>query len=179
MNALLATGLLLLRLTLGLIIMAHGAQKLFGLFGGHGLRGTQEMMNRLGLQPAPFWAWVVALGEFGGGLLVALGLLTPLAVLLPMGSMLVAIAKVHWAKGFWNSQGGFEFNLALLMMGVVLGLTGAGSFSLDQVLSFAPPQPLTFLIGLVVLVVLLLILIPLGNMLARRSQEPAQGTAHS
>jgi putative oxidoreductase len=93
--------------------------------------------------------------------------------------MLVAIARVHWAKGFWNSQGGIEFNLALLMMGVVLGLTGAGSFSLDQVLNFAPPQPLTFLIGLVVLVVLLLILIPLGSALARRSQEPAGGTAHS
>jgi putative oxidoreductase len=177
MNALFATGLLLLRLTLGLIFMAHGSQKLFGLFGGRGLHGAQEMMSRLGLQPAPFWGLVVALGEFGGGLLVALGLLTPLAVLLPIGSMLVAIAKVHWSKGFWNGQGGFEFNLTLIMMAVVLGLLGPGTFSLDTLLNFVPPQPWTFVIGLVVLVVLLLILIPLSGLLARHMQQPAQSAA--
>jgi putative oxidoreductase len=104
-----AVGLLLLHLVLGLIFLGHGSQKLFGLFGGKGLAGTTQMMNSLGLCPARWWALVAALGEFLGGLLLALGLLTRIGAPLIIGVMLVAIGKVHWSKGFWNSQGGIEF----------------------------------------------------------------------
>jgi putative oxidoreductase len=74
--------LLLLRLVLGLIFLGHGAQKLFGFFGGHGRAGTSQFLTSLGFRPAKWWAVVVALGEFLGGLFLALGILTPLAALL-------------------------------------------------------------------------------------------------
>lgn len=156
-----AIGLLLLRLILGIIFLLHGAQKLFGLFGGHGLAGTSQFLASLGLRPAKMWAIINALGETLGGLLLFLGLLTPLGALLVIGVMLVAIAKVHWKKGFWNGQGGYEYNLLLTTVAVVLGLLGAGAYSLDAAfgLTFAPQY---FLIGLALLIVLLVVGIPAG-----------------
>lgn len=134
-----AVGLLLLHLVLGLIFLGHGSQKLFGLFGGKGLAGTTQMMNSLALRPAQWWALVGALGEFLGGLLLALGLLTPIGALLIIGVMLVAIGKVHWSKGFWNSQGGIEFPLTLMTMALALGLAGPGAYSLDAVFGINLP----------------------------------------
>ncbi len=164
-----ALGLLILRLVLGLIFMGHGSQKLFGAFGGHGLVGTRQIMENLGLRPTTFWATIAALGEFVGGLLLVLGLFMPLGALIVIGVMLTAIAKVHWRKGFWNSQGGYEFNLALTAMAVAPGFMGAGAWSLDAVFGFSAPEPLTFLIGLLVLVVLLLVTIPLAAAAEHRS----------
>src|SRR5450756_1045988 len=109
-----ALGLLILRLGIGLIIAAHGAQKLFGVWGGPGMTKWAQSVQRLRIRPAQPWAWVAALSEFGGGLLLALGLLSPLGSLAITGAMLVAIATVHLAKGFWASKGGFEFNLSLM-----------------------------------------------------------------
>ncbi len=142
--------------------MGHGSQKLFGLFGGKGLAGTTQMMQGLGLHPAEVWAVIAALGEFVGGLLLVAGLFTPVGALLIIGTMLVAIAKVHWNKGFWNAVGGIEFPLVLLAIAVVLGLTGAGAYSLDTIFSVNLSEPLTFVIGLLALVVLLLLAIPIG-----------------
>ncbi len=115
---------MILRLGIGLILAAHGAQKLFGWWGGPGMTKWAQSVQRLRIRPALPWAWVAALSEFGGGLLVALGLLSPLGNLAIVGAMLVAIATVHLSKGFWVSKGGFEFNLTLIVGAVALAITG-------------------------------------------------------
>src|ERR1700736_2533629 len=104
-------GLLVMRVVLGLTFMAHGSQKLFGWFGGSGIKGITDMLRKLGVaHPVPL-AWMAALSEFGGGLFVRLGLLTPLAAGLIISAMLVAIATVHAKNGFFNGNRGYEFNL--------------------------------------------------------------------
>ncbi|HEX4207433.1 MAG TPA: DoxX family protein [Ktedonobacteraceae bacterium] len=150
-----ALSLLLLRLVLGLIFLSHGAQKLFGVFGGHGFAATTQFMHQLGLHPANWWTIIGALGELVGGLLLVLGLLTPLGSWLIIGVMLIALARVHWRKGFWSSQGGYEYNLVLSAVAVVLGLLGAGVYSLDAVSGLDFPEPQTFLFGLLALLILL------------------------
>ncbi len=100
--------LLVLRVVIGLILAAHGSMKLFGWFSSPGLKYFSGVTKRMGLRPPLFWALLAALGEFGGGLLVTLGLLTPLGALGMMGAMFFAMVKVHWSKGFWNSKGGSD-----------------------------------------------------------------------
>ena len=138
------TGLFILRLVIGLIFMGHGAQKLFGWFGGHGLAGHTTMMEKVDVHPPRFWAWVSALGEFLGGLGLVLGLLTPLAATALIGPMLVAIIKVQWPNGFWNTNRGIEFPLVLAVVAFVIGLVGPGLYSLDTSLGLSLPEPLTF-----------------------------------
>ncbi len=120
----LSTGLLILRLVAGLTLAAHGAQMFFGWFGGRGISGTLQMQGRLGLKPAPLWAGMAILGEFGGGLSVAFGFLTPLGAAGMFAAMFMAIAKGHWKNGFWNSKRGIEFPLILLAVGVAIGIMG-------------------------------------------------------
>jgi len=157
----LSVGLLILRLVAGLTLAAHGAQKLFGWFGGGGISGTLQMQGRLGLKPAPLWAGMVILGEFGGGLSVAFGFLTPLGAAAMFAAMFMAIAKSHWKNGFWNSKRGLEFPLQLLTIGVAIGIIGPGSYSLDALFGIALPETLLFVIlalaGLLVDVIGLLI----------------------
>jgi putative oxidoreductase len=146
-------GLLILRLVLGLTVAAHGAQKLFGWFDGPGLKGFAGTLDELGVRPGRIWAVVSAAVEFGGGLLVALGLLTPVAALFIVGDLLIAILTIHLTRGFWNHDGGYEFPLALIGGLVALSLVGPGSFSLDRLIRLNLPEPQTWLA--IVIVVLL------------------------
>jgi putative oxidoreductase len=147
-----AFGLLILRLVVGLTIAAHGSQKLFGVWGGSGMTGWTQVVQRLRMRPARPLAWVAALSEFGGGLLLALGLLSPLGSLAIIGAMLVAIATVHLSKGFWVSKGGYEFNLTLIGASAALAITGPGAYSLDNALRLHLPEPVTLLVGTVLLI---------------------------
>jgi putative oxidoreductase len=148
-----AFGLLILRLVLGLTVAAHGAQKLFGWFGGPGMTNWTLSVQRLRIRPPRPWAWVAALSEFGGGLLLALGLLSPLGSLAIVGAMLVAIATVHLSKGFWVSKGGYEFNLAIIGGAVALALTGPGAYSLDNALGTHLPEPVTLIAGSIAVII--------------------------
>jgi putative oxidoreductase len=142
----LALGLCVLRVVAGLTISAHGAQKLFGWFEGSGYSGTVKMQERIGLKPARVWAYLVIIGELGGGLSLALGLLTPLGAAGIIGAMFMAISKAHWKNGFFNSKRGLEFPLQILSAAVAIGLIGPGSYSLDALLGIRLPSPVLFIV---------------------------------
>jgi len=147
-----AAGLLILRAVIGGILFAHGAQKVFGWWGGPGLSGWTSAMTRMRIRPPRLWAFISAFAELGGGVLLILGLLTPLACAAIAASMLVAIALVHLPRGFWVSKGGYEFNLSILAGVSALALVGPGDASLDGVLRIHIPEPTT-LIALTVAVI--------------------------
>lgn len=144
--------ILILRLVVGLLIAGHGAQKLFGWFGGHGLKGTAGWLGSTGMRPAGFWAFMAGLSEFGGGLLVALGLLSPLGEMGIIAAMVMAIVKGHWGKGLWNTKGGSELPLVYLVVALALAFAGAGAYSLDAALGVTLPQPLALIGGLAAVV---------------------------
>lgn len=127
----LSFGLLIIRLVVGLALAAHGAQKLFGWFGGYGLKGTGGWMESIGIKPGYTMALLAGLAEFGGGLLFAAGLFIEIGAVLIAGTMLVAIVKVHLQNGFWVTSNGYEFNLILIAVVIGVALTGAGDYSLD------------------------------------------------
>jgi len=131
-----AYGLLFLRVIVGLTLFAHGAQKLFGWFGGHGPRGTAGFFGSLGFRPAGLMAVIAGLSE-AAGLLFAAGLLTPFAALAMASVMVVAVGSVHWRNGFFATGGGYEFNLALWTVAVAVAATGPGRFSLDAAFGWA------------------------------------------
>jgi putative oxidoreductase len=121
-----------LRVGAGITFAAHGAQKLFGWFGGYGLEGTAGWMSSIGLEPAYAMAALAGSAEFFGGLLLVAGLLVrPVALALAV-TMLVAIVTVHLDNGFFMSNNGYEFALALLAISASLAVRGAGSFSIDR-----------------------------------------------
>ena len=122
---------LILRLVVGVIFVAHGAQKLFGLFGGPGLQAVADMFGQMGFTPGIFWAALVGATEFVGGLGLIAGLLTRWAALGLAITMAVAVVKVHWASGLFAQNGGFEYPLTLLAVSIALLIRGAGPLSLD------------------------------------------------
>ncbi len=128
------TGLLILRIAVGLLLVGHGTQKLFGWFGGYGIAGTGGFFDSLGFRPGKPMAVVAGLSEAGGGLFLALGLLTPLAGAAIVGTLLVA-ASTHLGKGLWNTSGGYELPLLLAVLGAVSASTGPGAYSLDAALN--------------------------------------------
>jgi len=136
MGAMLNVALLAVRLTLAAVFIIHGGQKLFKWMGGSGIGPMAESIGKRGALPALRYplAWMAALSEFGAGSLALLGLLTPLAGALVISVMLVAIADVHARNGFLNANRGYEFNLSLIALALVLGLLGGGAWSLDHVL---------------------------------------------
>jgi putative oxidoreductase len=125
------TGLLLLRVIFGLLLVGHGTQKLFGWFGGYGLEGTGGFFHSLGFRPGKAMAAVAGISEVTGGLLLALGLLAPLAGAVIVGTLLVA-ASVHVEKGLWGSNGGYESALLYAVVGAAVALAGPGAASLDR-----------------------------------------------
>jgi putative oxidoreductase len=129
-----ALGLLILRLVVGLTMAAHGAQKLFGWFGGYGLQGTGGFLEKLGFFPGRRNALFAGLAELAGGLLLALGFATPVAAMLIISVMFVAVATVHVKNGLFNSNQGYEYNLTLATVVLSLAIIGAGPLSLDAAL---------------------------------------------
>ena len=126
---------LALRLPIGIIFMAHGAQKLFGWFGGYGLEGTGGWMESIGLAPGFIMALLAGSAEFFGGLFILLGLLTRPAAIALSFTMIVAIFSVHFANGLFMANNGYEFGLALLAASISLALSGSGKLALDNVLA--------------------------------------------
>src|SRR6202171_4227812 len=126
-------GLLALRVGVGGALVAHGAQKLFGSFGGAGLERTGATFDRLGFRPGKLNAVAAGLGEAGGGALLALGLGTPAASAAVAGTMIVA-SSTHVEKGFFNSKGGFEYPAVLGGSADALAPTGPGALSVDHLL---------------------------------------------
>ncbi len=166
----LALGILILRLVIGLTMAAHGAQKLFGWWGGPGMNGWTGAMNRMRIRPAVPWAWMSALAELLGGIGLAVGLLTPLPSLAIAGSMLVAIALVHWPNGFWVTKGGYEFNLSILAAIAAIALAGPGAYSLDSAFGIHAPEPVTLIVGTI------LVVAGVGVALGTRGPQPAAET---
>lgn len=126
---------LALRIPVGMIFVAHGAQKLFGAFGGYGLEGTGQFMASLGLTPGYLMALLAGSAEFFGGLALLAGLLVRPAAAALAFAMLVAIFAVHFDKGLFMANNGYEFGLALLAVSVSLLISGGGRLSVDAALA--------------------------------------------
>jgi len=123
-------GLLIIRLVIGLLFIGHGAQKLFGWFGGYGLKGTGGWLDSIGVKPGVAMALIAGLGEFVGGLLFATGIGTWVGAILIAATMLVAIIKVHGQNGIWATQNGYEYNLTLIAVAIGVALIGPGAYVL-------------------------------------------------
>jgi putative oxidoreductase len=128
-------GITLLRILVGIIFMAHGSQKLFGMFGGYGLEGTGQYMASLGLNPGYLMALLSGSAEFFGGLALFLGLLVRPAAVVLIVMLVVAILSVHIHNGLFMANNGYEFGLALLGAAIAVLVEGAGRVSLDRVIA--------------------------------------------
>ncbi len=135
-------GLLALRLTVGGLMAGHGAQKLFGSFGGPGLKGTAGWLESMGMKPGDRWALMAGGSEFGSGLLMATGFLNPIGPISLFGPMLMAWDKAHRGKPVWGQAGGPEPVLIYLAAATALAFTGPGSYSLDELFDIEVPMPL-------------------------------------
>jgi putative oxidoreductase len=128
-----AAGLLILRVIVGALLVGHGTQKLFGWFGGHGPRTTGAFFEFLGYRPGVLFAVIAGLTEAGGGMMLAVGLLTPLAGAAVVGVMLNAASSLR-GRGPWVINGGWEYTVVLATVGASIALTGPGSVSVDHAL---------------------------------------------
>ena len=162
------SGFLVLRLVVGLVMAAHGSQKLFGWFGGYGLNGTGGYFEKLGFRPGKLFAFAAGVSEFAGGLLVTLGLLGPVGPALLLATMIVATVTVHWQHGLFATENGVELPLLYSAAAVALALTGFGAFSLDAVLGFAPSTAVS------VTVLAIGAIGGIANLLARRQPKASQ-----
>jgi putative oxidoreductase len=130
-------GLLALRLVTGLIMAAHGTQKLFGWFGGYGIAGTGHFFEGLGFRPGRFFAAAAGLSEFLGGLLIAAGFLGPIGPVLVLATMVVAVVTVHWSNGLFATTNGVELPLVYAAVATAFVFAGPGAYSLDAALGLA------------------------------------------
>ena len=148
-----ALALFILQLGVGLTFAAHGAQKVFGWWNGPGLAGWEGAMERMGYRPARLFAVVSALIELVGGVLLAVGFMTPIVAAVLVAQTVVIIGQVHWANGFFSTRSGFEFPMILGIGAAAIGLAAPTPVSVDALIGFsvAPPVRVVLLIaGLVV-----------------------------
>jgi putative oxidoreductase len=138
-------GLLLLRVVSGGLLAGHGAQKLFGWFGGAGPRGTARFIESMGIRPAGVWALAAGSSELAGGTLTALGLLWPLGPVTATAPMGMAVGRVHWGRPIWATEGGGELPVTNLAISAALAMTGPGRLSLDHLLRLRLPRWLAVL----------------------------------
>lgn len=165
-------GLLTLRLIIGLVVAAHGAQKLFGFSGGAGFAKTVKMTEGMGFRPSPLWAAIAGGGEFFGGLGLALGLLMPLPAVAIVAAMGVVVFRIHWKNGFWGTKGGFEYALVLGLAAAILGLLTPGKYSLDGLLGLHLPAVPVFVVGSLLALISVAVTLSLG---ARATHSDASG----
>ena len=141
--------LTIIRVAVGLIVAGHGAQKLFGWYGGQGLEKWSAAVTSMGFAQPRVFATLAAFAEFFGGLLFAIGLLTPLVAAALAVDMIVAIAKTHLPRGFWITKGGYEYALTFLVVFIAVGMHGAPRYSLDEFFGVAPYSAGAFLLTFV------------------------------
>jgi putative oxidoreductase len=166
---------MIVRVAQGSLMAGHGAQKLFGYFGGPGLEGTSGFMEMLGMRPGRPWAYLAGLSEFGGGVLTALGLLNPLGPLGVIGSMSMATRKAHWDKPIWVTEGGAELPVLNIAISTALMIREPDRYSLDRLLGIRLPR----WVGLVGLVgVILTVLYSERGAEEAPEQEQAHEEAH-
>jgi putative oxidoreductase len=163
--------LLVLRLVVGLYLFGHGAQKLFGWFGGYGLAGTEGFITKLRFRPARLWTINAALTETVGGLLLVLGFLNPIGSLLIIAAMATAIFSVHLGKGWFNTGGGPELPITNIAGAIAVGLAGAGRYSLDSWFGISLPEPAVGIVGLV------LVLLGIVFSFVTRAPQPTESQA--
>jgi putative oxidoreductase len=130
-------GLLILRVLVGAAIAAHGAQKLFGWFGGYGLKGTGAFFETIGFRPGVAFATAAGASEFAGGILLALGLFTPVGAAAVLATMLVAMLTVHLKNGFFAAGNGIELPYLFAASALGLAVSGPGALSLDALLGLS------------------------------------------
>lgn len=163
---------LIVRAIVGLGLAAHGAQKLFGWFGGYGLAGTGGFFETIGFRPGRFFALGAGLGEMGGGLLVFLGLGGPIGPALVVMVMLVAILAVHISKGFFTDRGGWELPSLYIAGALSVAFAGSGAYSLDRLFGIAfatGDRDVWYAIAAAVV-------LAIANLLARRPTQPPAST---
>lgn len=129
-----STGLLLLRIVVAMFLIGHGTQKLAGWFGGYGLAGTGGFMESLGYRPGRLMAFLAGAGETFGGVLLLMGMLTPIGSIAVAATMLNAVVAAHWGKGAWATNGGWELPVTFGTVAIALAFTGPGEFSVDRTL---------------------------------------------
>jgi len=125
-------GILILRVCLGVVFVAHGLQAVFGFFGGPGMEGFAKMLGGIGFKPALFWAYLGAYTELLGGIFVTCGVFTRISAAFIFIFITVAAVTVHLSKGFFAQQGGFEYNFVLACVCIALILLGPGKISISQ-----------------------------------------------
>lgn len=166
-------GLLIVRLVVGFTLAAHGSQKLFAWFGGYGPEGTGQFLEALGFHPGRRHAVMAGLTEFGGGLLLALGFLTPFGAALVASVMLVATITVHLKGGFFATSGGYEYNLVLAASAISLAFTGPGAWSIDALIGDSLAGNLWGVVAIGIAV------LGAAVQLAQRHVAPVAGTAQT
>ena len=166
-----SVGMLVLRVVVGVLFVGHGAQKLFGWFGGQGLAATGKMFGSLGLEPGKPMAAAAALSEIVGGALLAVGFLTPLGSMLLTAVMATAFWTVHKKNGLWNPNRGYEFNLVLATVAFAVTAVGPGAWSVDRLLGLGGAGLRWALIQLGAGIVGSALTIAAGRSVARRRQR--------
>lgn len=166
-------GLLLLRLGTGGVLAAHGTQKLFGWFGGHGIEGTGAFMESVGYAPGKASATASGLAETGGGALLALGLATPAAGAAAAGAMGGA-AAIHAPNGFFNAEGGYEYAATLGLAAAGLAVAGPGRLSLDHALRHVVDRGWMVPVALAGTAAVTAVVVGLRNQRVRKEKEGEQ-----